>query len=526
MSQQMRLRMNDILKTYGGIQALRGVTLDLHYGETLGLVGENGAGKSTLMKILSGIEMPDAGSGEILFEDRPIRINSPHQAQAFGIAMIPQELLLVPQMTVVENIFLGREKVSGAKLLKKSEMIETTRRILADLHSDYIDSQSVVGRLSKADQQLVAIARRMLQGGKVFIMDEPTAALTEKETRNLFGVIRRLCDSQLSVIFISHRLEEVLQICDRVYVMRDGRMITTMTRQDRMDKAALIFHMVGSEIKEEFPKVEVERGREVLRVENIAFHTNQGKLVEKIGFTVHEGEVVGITGLVGAGKTELGQAILGLRKIQTGKLHIDGKKIQLNNPVDAARAGFGYVSEDRRGEGLVLGMQCLPNMTINSLRMISSSMVIQPKKERALGGGVARRLAMKREFLDLEARQLSGGNQQKVVIIRQIIRNAKIIIFDEPTKGIDVAAKSEVSRLIGELSKEKKAILLLSSEPREVLGISDIIFVLTKDGLEGPFPRNCMDYEQLMAIEFGKEAKQAEECAQEGADESAGGKNG
>ena len=504
MSQEMLLQMRSIRKTYGGIHALKGVNLDLKKGETLGLIGENGAGKSTLMRILCGIEKPDGGAGEILFENQEIRIANPHHAQELGIAMIPQELVLVPQMTVVENLFLGRETVGRARFLDKRQMIGKTEKIMADLQSEHINPEAVVGSIPKADQQVVAIGRRLLQGGKIFIMDEPTAAFTEKETKNLFNVIRKICSSARSVIFISHRLEEVLEICDRITILRDGEMITTLLKGKGVDKSTLIYHMVGSEIKEEFPKIEVERGREIFRAENIAFHTNQGKLVKNINFSVHQGEVVGVTGLVGVGKTEMGQAILGLRRICEGALYLDDSEILLNSPIDAATVGFGYVSEDRRGEGLVSDLPSLHNMTINSLKKISRNGVILPKKERELGGGVAARLTMKKEYLDMEAQQLSGGNQQKVVIVRQIIRDARIIIFDEPTKGIDVAAKREVARLIGELSKEKKAILLLSSEPREVLGISDTIFVLTKDGMEGPFPRDSIDYEQLMAIEFGK----------------------
>lgn len=509
MNPHMLLKMEDIYKTFGGIEALRGVSIDLKSGETLGLVGENGAGKSTLMKILSGIEKPDSGSGKIIFENKEVKLVNPHYAQELGIAMIPQELLLVPQMTVVENIFLGREKISKLNFLNKSKMIRKTIEIMKDLNCSHIQPEITVELLPKADQQMVAIARRMIQGGKIFIMDEPTAALTEKETGNLFKVIKKLCQTGLSVIFISHRLEEITEICDRISVMRDGRMITTLTKSDKMDKNTIVYHMIGGEIQDEFPKITVERGKEVFRADNISFRTNQGNLVESVSFAVHEGEIVGVTGLVGVGKTELGQAIMGLRKIILGNLLINDRNIKIQSPVDATKAGFGYVSEDRKAEGLVPAMESLYNMTISSLAKIAKNIVILPKKERALGGGVAKRLAMKDEYLDLESQQLSGGNQQKVVIIRQIIRDAKFIIFDEPTKGIDVAAKSEVSRLIGELSKERKAILLISSEPREVLGVSDIIYVLTRNGLEGPFPLGTLDYERLMAIEFGTEIKTA-----------------
>jgi ribose transport system ATP-binding protein len=498
------LEMRNISKTYGGIQALKDVSLNLKAGEVLGLVGENGAGKSTLMKILCGIEKPDPESGAILLNGEEVKIGNPHHAQELGLAMIPQELLLVQEMTVMENVFLGRERVGRSPFLKKVEMTEVTRKILQDLQSSHIRPDAVVGTIPKADQQMVAIGRRMLQGGKIFVMDEPTAPLTEKETRNLFDVVcNRLCKQGLSAIFISHRLEEVIQICNRITVLRDGKLITTLEKEKGADKAALIYHMVGAEIKDEFPKIQVERGKEVLRVERLAFSTNQGGTVKDIGFTVHEGEVVGITGLVGVGKTELGQTLLGLRRPLGGKVFIDDREVAINSPIEAVGHGFGYVSEDRRGEGLILDLQCLYNMTISSLKKVARNFVINKNKERQIGTAIAKRLSMRNDFLDMEAQQLSGGNQQKVVVIRQIVNDARIVIFDESTKGIDVAAKSEISRIIGELSRERKAILLLSSEPREVLGISDVIFVLTREGLEGPFPRGVLDYEQLMAIEFG-----------------------
>jgi ribose transport system ATP-binding protein len=506
MAETYLLEMHDISKSYGGIHALKGVDLDLRPGEVLGLVGENGAGKTTLMKILCGIERPD--SGRIIVTGEEIKIHNPHHAQELGIAMIPQELVLVPEMTVMENIFLGREKTGSVRFLQKSAMIEETKHLLGDLHCSYINPSYMVGFLPKADQQLVAIARRILQGGKAFIMDEPTAALTERETGNLFEIIStRLCASGRSVIFISHRLEEVLKISNRICVLRDGNLITVLETKADIDKKTLIYHMVGSEIKDEFPKIEVKRGKEVLRVENVTFTTNQGGGVKGINFSVHEGEVVGITGLVGVGKTELGQTLIGVRDLLSGKFFIDDKEVVINSPVKAVELGFGYVSEDRREEGLVLDLQSLHNMTINSLDQVSNRFVLIKSRENKLGEGIAKRLSMKKEFLQMEAQQLSGGNQQKVVVIRQIVSNSRIIIFDEPTKGIDVAAKSEVSRIIGELSREMKAILLLSSEPREVLGISDVIFVLSKDGLEGPYPRGALDYEQLMAIEFGAHEK-------------------
>lgn len=505
MEQAYVLEVHDIKKTFGGIQALKGVGFNLKAGEVLGLVGENGAGKSTLMRIICGIIQPDGDSGRIMLEGEDVKLTSPHKAQELGIAMIPQELVLIQELTVAENIFLGREKTSPLGLLQKDAMYAETRKILQDLHCAHIDPLTPVKFCSKADQQLIAIARRLIQGGKIFIMDEPTAALTERETASLFTIIReKLCKAGLSVIFISHRLEEVVEICDRITVLRDGQKIITLQERDQKNKNTLIYHMIGESVKEEYPKIFVEKGEEVLRVEQLQIKTNQGEMVRDITFNIHEGQVVGITGLVGVGKTELGQTLIGLKQLYGGKIFFKHQETAIHSPMNAIRHGIGYVSEDRRGEGLILGLESIPNMTINSLHKISTyHFILNTAKERKLASEFSKRLGMRDQYLDLEARQLSGGNQQKLVIIRQIISESRLVIFDEPTKGIDVGAKSEIARIIGELSQQKKAILLLSSEPREILGLSDVICILTKDGFRGPFERSELTYEKLMAIELG-----------------------
>lgn len=494
------LEMKNINKSFGGIKVLKDVNFNLRRGEVLGLCGENGAGKSTLMKILCGLYSTD--TGKIFLDGQEVCLDSPRQAQKMGVAMIPQEILLVQELSVMENIFLGYEKVGKLNFLKKSQMVEHTKKLLADLNSSYIQPDFIVGTLSKAHQQLIAIARRIQQGGKIFILDEPTAALTEKETKSLFEVIRTMCDKGCSAIFISHRLEEVIEICNRVTVLRDGELVTTLDKTDEIDKRKIIYHMVGSEINDEFPHTVIATGQEIIKVENLAIRTFQGNTISNINFSIHECEVVGITGLVGVGKTELGQTLMGIRKPLQGRILIDGRAEKINSPVKATKAGFGYVSEDRRGEGLVLGLESLYNMTLSSLSRIAKLGVMSAKKEIELGESFVPKLAMKPEYLFRESEKLSGGNQQKIVIVRQIVSGARIIILDEPTKGIDVNAKSEVARIISDLSKERKAILLLSSEPREVLGISDRIYILTAHGLEGPFQRGTIDYAQLMAIEF------------------------
>ncbi len=499
------LEIRDARKTFGGIQALKGASLEVRPGEVLGLVGENGAGKSTLMRILCGIIDADEGSGELRVDGTPVRFASPHDAQRHGIAMVPQELLLIGELTVTENLFLGREKTGPASLLKKQRMREEAAKVLEELGCARIGCDTRLASLPKADQQLVAIARRLIQGGRVFILDEPTAALSEKETQDLFRIIReRILARGAAVIYISHRLEEIFQICDRVAVLRDGALVATLDDLSGLDRRGLIAHMVGAELAEEYPKLTVDRGTELLRVEGLSYLTDQGGLVENISFTVHEGEVVGITGLVGVGKTELGRVLMGLGRRVAGKVYLRGKELELRSPREARLAGFGYVSEDRRGEGLVLGLQSLQNMTLSRLDKYSKAgFLMDFRKERAFGQDIVRRVSMKETYLDLPAQNLSGGNQQKVVIIRQLVNDADLIIFDEPTKGIDVNAKSEIARIVGELGMEKKAVLLLSSEPREVLGMGDIIFVLTASGLSGPFPRGGIDYEGLMAIELG-----------------------
>lgn len=495
------IEMSRLTKRFGGILALDAVDFTLEAGEIVGLLGENGAGKSTLMRILSGAETPD--SGEIRVNGRAEVFATPNRALQLGIGMIPQELLLVNEMTVEENLFLGREPRRGSFLIDAGRVRSTALETLRQVGAGEIGLRDEVGTLSKADQQLVAIARRIIQGGRVFVMDEPTSALTEKETRRLFAVMDRLRSEGGTVVFISHRLEEVLEVCDRFFVLRDGRMVATFENGPEVRKTDLVRHMIGAEVREEYPHQGGTEGAVLMMVSDLTFANNQGRPIGPISFSLRAGEILGVTGLVGAGKTELAQSIVGLRFRRSGAVFLGLEGRRVRTPVEANRLGIGYVSEDRRGEGLVLGLQSLRNMTLTILRTISRFLTILRGRERDLGDRYAQRLNMRPEYLDLAAGKLSGGNQQKVVLSRRLMGDSSILILDEPTKGIDVGAKAEIARLLGEFAREGKAVLVLSSEPREILGISDRILVLTDDGIRGPYRRGQLDYARLMAIEFG-----------------------
>ena len=495
------LKATGISKSYAGTQALLGVDFHIEAGEVVGLIGENGAGKSTLMKILCGLESFDEGRVEL--HGDAVRFESPQEAQAAGVAMIPQEVLLVDALTVTENMFLGHELKSAWGGLQKQAMKDRTRAVLAQLGCAHVDPDQHTGFLPKGSQQLVAIARRLIQGGEVFVLDEPTASLTTSEVERFFEVVKRLKENGKPSVFISHRLEEMLEICDRIVVLRDGKLVGNFPNDGTLDKERLVQAMVGTNVVDEFSRDVSGKGHVLIETEGISVMTFQGRRTPPISLKAHSGQVIGITGLAGVGKTELAQALAGLRSVQSGQLKLRGQPVILNSPVDARRHKIGMVSEDRRNEGLVLQMAALSNMTFTCLSALSRFLRIDRLAESQLGHSMLDRLLMKPEFLGREANLLSGGNQQKVVIIRQICGEAELLLLDEPTKGIDIGAKAEVSRLIGQLVKEGKSAILFSSEPREILGLCDEIHILTADAHLGPFPRDKLDYASLMALQFG-----------------------
>ncbi len=467
------LQMKSVSKGFPGVQALDGANLDVRKGEVHLLVGENGAGKSTLVKILAGAYKKD--SGEIIYNGETIENQSPKHAMDIGISIIYQEFNLIPSLSVAENIFLGREilsdKIPGK--LNWSKLYNRAQSILDDLHVD-ISAKSIVKDLGIAQQQMVEVAKALSCNSSVIIMDEPTAALTSKEIENLFGIIRKVKQKGVSIIYISHRLEEFSQIGDRVTVMRDGKTIKTLNI-DEANIDELIRLMVGRELKEKFPKIVVKKGEEILKISG--FST---KVIKNIDLNLNEGEILGLAGLMGAGRTELARAIFGLDRIFRGEMYLKGSKIRIRSPREAIKAGIGFITEDRKSEGLVLTLNVGSNITLASIDQFAKGMHINLKKEESVINDYISKLNIKTYGSSQKTLNLSGGNQQKVVISKWLLSHSKVFIFDEPTRGIDIGAKIEVYNLMNELVKGGAGILLISSELPEILGMSDRVAVMCR----------------------------------------------
>ncbi len=469
--------MEKINKSFPGVKALDNVNFELRSGEVMALLGENGAGKSTLMKILSGVYTRDNGRMEIFGQEYGDL--SPKQAQEVGVAIIHQELNMCKHLTVAENMFLGREK-RGKVILKNHEMEKEAQEILDDLKID-IDPKQTVGDLPVSKQQMVEIAKALSVHAKILIMDEPTSALTAKEIDELFRIIHKLKADGCGIVYISHRLEELQHIVDRVTIMRDGQYITQFNFADvTMD--TIIANMVGREITEQFPRVECEKGKKVFEVKNL----NAGKLVRDINFSVYEGEIVGFAGLMGAGRTETTRAIFGVDKKESGSLILDGKELKINCPEDAIRQGIVLAPEDRKKDGLCTKLSIRDNLALPNLDLICNKLtVINSKKEQALCEKAVKDLLIKTPGVDIDAGNLSGGNQQKVVVGKWLARDSRVVIFDEPTRGIDVGAKVEIYNLMNELKKQGIAVMFVSSEMPEVMGIADRIIVMCDGRITG-----------------------------------------
>lgn len=499
MSDGYIVEMTNITKTFPGVKALDEVSFHLKAGQVMALLGENGAGKSTLMKILSGVYTRD--SGEITIFNNKIEGDlSPKSAQELGVAIIHQELNLCPHLTVAENIFLGKE-INNKGLLNKSEMISRSRDILNKLKLD-IDANTVVSSLSVGKQQMVEIAKALESDAKILIMDEPTSALTSKEIEELFRIISEVKESGCGVVYISHRLEELQYIVDEVTIMRDGHYIIEGPFKE-LPMPIIISNMVGREIKDQFPRIEIPRGEVSFEVRNL----NAGRLVRDVNLKAYKGEILGIAGLMGAGRTETTRAIFGVDPKESGDIILDGKELIITKPMDAIRAGIVLAPEDRKKDGLCIKLSIRENIALANLDQLSSKTgIINRKVEKEIVDKAIKDLAIKLPTAEVNASSLSGGNQQKVVVAKWLANNSKVIIFDEPTRGIDVAAKVEIYNIMNKLKQEGIVVIFVSSEMPEIMGISDRIIVMCDGRVTGSLMTKETTQEEILsyATQFEK----------------------
>ncbi len=471
------VELDNITKEFPGVKALDHVQFNLKRGEVLAFLGENGAGKSTLMKILSGIYSKDEGT--IKVDGKVIDSMSPKEAQELGIAIIHQELNMCAHLSVAENIFLGREKTKSGVLSNK-EMKQESLEILKRLNID-IDPETIVGSLPVSKQQMVEIAKALSTNARILIMDEPTSALTSAEIDELFRIIRQLKQEGCAIVYISHRLEELQHITDRVTILRDGHYVTTLDFQET-DLERIVSFMVGREITEKFPRVSCKKGKKILEIRKL----NAGKLVRDVDLELYEGEIVGIAGLMGAGRTETTRAIFGVDPKESGEIILDGKTIEIQRPIDAIKSGIVLAPEDRKKDGLCTKLSVGDNIALPNLDILCDRLgVVNMKKQQGMVEKSVSDLKIKLAGVEVNAGSLSGGNQQKVVVGKWLARNSRVVIFDEPTRGIDVAAKVEIYNLMNQLKQQGIGVMFVSSEMPEIMGISDRIVVMCDGRITG-----------------------------------------
>ncbi len=485
------LTMKGIDKSFPGVHALDHVDLEVRKGEVHALMGENGAGKSTLMKVLTGIYTKDEGT--ITYEGREVEFSNPREAQDAGIVIVHQELNMMGHLTVAQNIFIGREIMNG-KLIDDKKMNEEARKLFDQLGID-IDPKETMSRLTVGKQQMCEIAKAISHEAKVIIFDEPSAALTEAEIEELFKIIRDLRDKQMGIVYISHRMDEIKVITDRVTVMRDGGYVGTLITKDST-KDDIINMMVGRVIYED-PKTESAVPKDapiVLKVE----HLNAGRMVRDVSFELRKGEILGFSGLMGAGRTETARALFGADPKESGDVYVNDQKVEIKTPQDAVKCGIGYLSEDRKRYGIVVAKTIAENSTMASLENFMKGAFIDKKKENEVAQQYVETLKTKTPGVDQLVVNLSGGNQQKVVIAKWLVRNCDILIFDEPTRGIDVGAKSEIYQLMNELVAQGKSIIMISSEMTEILRMSDRIVVMCEGRKTGELDISEATQERIM----------------------------
>ncbi len=486
-----------VAKRFGGVQALRGVDLALYPGEVHALVGENGAGKSTLVKILAGVHRADTGVIRVASEE--VVFHGPLDARHRGVAVIHQHATLFPDLDVAENVFMGRQPQDRAGRVDWGAMYREVARLLGTL-GVRLNVRAPVRGLSVADQQLVEIAKALSFEARVLVMDEPTASLSAREVDRLFAIVQRLRERGVAILFVSHRLEEVFAISDRITVFRDGAHVVTARAKD-LSTEETIRHMVGRRLEALFPKEEAEMGGVVLEVRGL---TRPGYFRD-IGFALRRGEILGLFGLVGAGRTEVARVIFGADRADAGEIRVEGRLVTIDSPLTALRHGIGYVPEDRHGQGLVLDFPIGANVTLPILPRLSRLGLLDQRRERRLARAYAEQLQVKAAGLEQAASALSGGNQQKVVLAKWLATDPKVLILDEPTRGIDIGTKAEVHRIVSHLATQGMAIVLISSELPEVLAMADRVLVMHEGRITAEFPRGQAGQERVMFAATGQE---------------------
>ena len=486
------VRMEHITKTFPGVKALDDVHFELRAGEVMALLGENGAGKSTLMKILSGVYTRDGGEMEIF--GKSYGDLTPKGAQALGVAIIHQELNMCRHLSIAENMFLGREKTRLGTLSQR-EMETEASNALEELGID-LDPRQVVGELPVSKQQMVEIAKALSTNAKILIMDEPTSSLTSREIDDLFRIIRDLKAKGCGIVYISHRLEELQYIVDRVTIMRDGQFVTS-GRFQNMTMDEIIANMVGREIKEKFPRVQCKKGKCVFEARGL----NAGRMVRDVSFQLYEGEIVGFAGLMGAGRTETTRAIFGVDPKESGRLFLDGREVSICSVEDAIRNGIVLAPEDRKKDGLCTKLSMRENIALPNLDIICDKAgVVRKRREEQMCNEAIANLRIKTAGLDSDAATLSGGNQQKVVVAKWLARNSRVVMFDEPTRGIDVAAKVEIYHLMNRLKQQGIAVMFVSSEMPEVMGLADRIIVMCDGRITGEIGSGEATQEKILTL--------------------------
>lgn len=483
------LRVSGVSKQFPGVKALDEVSMEFYQGKVTAIVGENGAGKSTLMKILSGVYTRD--EGEIYVQGKPAKITDPVSAQQYGISTIYQELNIIPDLNVAENIFVGREPRKNMVLDRTSMHARATE--LVDRVGLHVRTNTLANRLSTAQKQMLEVARALSVESKIIIMDEPTSSLTESETEILLNIIRSLTEHDIGVVFVSHKMKEVFDIADTILVMRDGRMVGSYDKEG-VDEKTVVSMMVGRDIQDFFAKEEAEIGDTVFEVRSLS---TKGFLSD-ISFSLKGGEILGFAGLVGAGRTEVMRAIFGIDRRETGEIYLNGKQIEIDSPKDAIAHGIGLVPEDRKEQALLLNMSLRENVTLPSLRKFSHLGVISITQERETALGYVERMSIRARGVEQKVLSLSGGNQQKVVISKWLEIHPRVLILDEPTRGIDVGAKKEIHLLMSRLAQDGVGIIMISSELPEVLGMSDRIVVMHEGRIKGVLSREEASQSKIM----------------------------